>query len=176
VTPDFQVAAGSSGAATRATPPLKRPALVAAAIAIVVAAVGGGLTEIGPWYQALKQPWWKPPDLAFGPAWTLIFGLTAASATLAYAYAPTAALRWRVIAAFLVNAVLNMLWSGLFFTAKRPDVALVEVVFLWASIVALIVVVRPISRTAGLLLLPYLAWVTFAAALNAEVVRLNAPF
>ena len=68
-----------------------------------------------------------------------------------------------------------MLWSELFFGRQRPDWALVEVVPFWLSIVLLIVALAPISRRASLLLLPYLAWVTFAAVLNLAVVRLNPP-
>ena len=84
--------------------------------------------------------------------------------------------RYWVLGLFALNINLNVLWSGLFFRVQRPDLALVEVVFLWLSIVALIVVLWRMSRMASALLLPYLAWVTFAAALNLAVVRLNAPF
>jgi len=72
--------------------------------------------------------------------------------------------------------LLNMAWSGLFFALRRPDWALIEVALLWLSIAALIVALRPISQRAAAWLLPYLVWVTFAAALNFEIVRLNAPF
>jgi tryptophan-rich sensory protein len=71
---------------------------------------------------------------------------------------------------------LNVFWSWLFFGQKRPDWALAEVVLLWASIAALVYVLHPVSRRAAAALLPYLAWVTFAALLNLEIVRLNAPF
>ena len=72
--------------------------------------------------------------------------------------------------------VLNAGWSWVFFTRKRPDWALAEVAALWLSIVALVVGIWPLSQTAALLLLPYLAWVSFASFLNATIVRLNAPF
>ena len=77
---------------------------------------------------------------------------------------------------FAFNMLLNMAWSGLFFTLRRPDWALVEVALLWLSIAALIFVLRPISPRAAAWLLPYIAWVSFAAILNFEIVRLNAPF
>jgi tryptophan-rich sensory protein len=73
-------------------------------------------------------------------------------------------------------AFLNVLWSLLFFRLRRPDWALVEVGFLWLSILALMIVLFRYSRLAGLLLLPYLVWVGFAGALNFAVVRLNGPF
>ena len=77
---------------------------------------------------------------------------------------------------FALNALLNVSWSELFFGLQRPDWALAEVGVFWLSILLLIVVLRRYSKTASWLLLPYLAWVTFAAILNLAVVRLNYPF
>ncbi|WP_315760721.1 TspO/MBR family protein [Sphingomonas sp. Y38-1Y] len=77
---------------------------------------------------------------------------------------------------FAVNALCHAAWSPLFFRMRRPDWALVEVVFLWASLVALVVGLWPISTFAALLILPYLAWVSVAAFLNRAIVRLNGPF
>lgn len=145
----------------------------AAACTLLVAGLGGLATDIGPWYRALKQPPWKPPDLAFGPAWTLIYGLTAWAAVWVWESLPTAALRRRWLGLVALNAGLNLGWSLLFFTARRPDWALAEVLLLWASIAVLVVQAWPHARRAALLLLPYLAWVGFAGALNLAVVRLN---
>ena len=149
------------------------PFIVALAIAIVVEFVGGALTRLDSWYAALKKPPWQPPGWAFAPAWTVLFILIGVSAGLAWQAAAESA-RPAVVAAFLVNAVFNMAWSGLFFTLRRPDWAFYEVLPFWVSIAALIAVVWPVSQTAGLLLLPYLAWVAFAAFLNWTVARLNA--
>ena len=151
------------------------PILVAAGVAFVVALAGGLLTTTGPWYHALRRPAWKPPDWAFGPVWATIFTLTTVSAVMAWADA-TSSQRAALVAAYAVNAVLNIAWSGLFFRLRRPDWALVEVVFLWLSIAALILVTARISGIAALLLLPYLAWVAVAAVLNRAIVRLNGPF
>lgn len=150
--------------------------IVAAAAAILVAALGGILTEIGEWYRTLRKPSWQPPDWLFGPAWTLILGMAAAAGVLAWQGAPDAAGRTVVVALFAVNAVFHILWSPLFFKWKRPDWALIEVVFLWLSILALIVGLAPYSVTASWLVAPYLLWVTFAAYLNLTIVRLNGPF
>jgi tryptophan-rich sensory protein len=152
------------------------PVIVAAASATTVAALGALATDIGPWYASLAQPSWKPPDIAFGPIWTLVFTLTAASGVIAWRRAPDAAWRRRIILLFAANGVLNVLWSVLYFTLHRPDWALVEVVFLWLSVLALVLSLRPISRLASRLLWPYLAWVGIAAVLNLETVRLNGPF
>jgi tryptophan-rich sensory protein len=75
-----------------------------------------------------------------------------------------------------INIVLHLLWSPLFFNLRRPDWALIEVPFLWASILALIVGLAPLAPATAWMLAPYLAWVSFAAFLNLTIVRLNAPF
>lgn len=112
----------------------------------------------------------------FGPAWTLIFTLCAVSAATAWRFARTGRRRALVVGLFAINAVFNVLWTVLFFKLHRPDWALIEVVFLWASIVVLIVALRPISRPAAWMLAPYLAWVTFAGILTWRISVLNGPF
>jgi translocator protein len=153
-----------------------RPVVLAALAAAVVAGLGALMTDLGPWYQALAQPAWKPPDWAFGPAWTLIFALVAASGAQAWRAAPGQAQREWLLALFALNGFLNVLWSLLYFRLHRPDWALMEVGVLWLSVLLLMVVIWRYSRGASLLLLPYLAWIAFAGALNAATVRLNGPF
>jgi tryptophan-rich sensory protein len=153
-----------------------RPFAAGVACAAAVAMAGGTMTEIGPWYESLAKPEWQPPGWAFGPAWTLIFAACAWSFAEAWAAARGRAARLTIMWLFAFNMLLNMAWSGLFFALRRPDWALIEVALLWLSIAALIVALRPISQRAAAWLLPYLVWVTFAAALNFEIVRLNAPF
>ncbi|WP_288581524.1 TspO/MBR family protein [uncultured Methylobacterium sp.] len=152
------------------------PIVVAALAAIVVAAAGAWLTALGPWYRSLRVPSWKPPDWAFGPVWTTIFTLTAIAGVLAWNAAPEGRERTWLIAAFGVNGLLNIAWSGVFFRLRRPDWALVEVAALWLSVLGLIVVVGRHSGLGAVLLLPYLAWVGIAALLNRSIVRLNGPF
>lgn len=152
------------------------PILVAAGGAIFLGVFGGLMTPIGRWYHDLAKPAWQPPDWLFGPAWTIILGLAAWSAVIAWNAAPDHAARISVVVLFTTNALFHALWSPLFFRARRPDWALVEVVFLWASLVALVVGLWPIARLASLLIVPYLLWVSFAAFLNLTIVRLNRPF
>lgn len=154
----------------------RKPVLVAASVAIFIGMLGGTLTDIGPWYQNLRKPPWQPPDWLFGPAWTLIFAFATMSAVYAWRYANSRAQREWVIVLFALNGFLNVLWSTLFFALKRPDWALVEVAFLWLSILLPIIFFWRFARPVSLCLLPYLAWVSFAAFLNLTVVRLNAPF
>lgn len=150
--------------------------LVAVVITCVVLGVGGALTNVGSWYRDLHKPTWNPPNWIFGPAWTLILGLAAWAGVLAWIHAPDAGARWKIGALYGANITLHMLWSPLFFNLKRPDWALIEVPFLWLSILALMVCLAPMAALAPWLLAPYLAWVSFAAFLNWTIVRLNPPF
>ena len=150
--------------------------LIAALAALAVASLGGLLTDIGPWYKALVQPAWKPPDFWFGPAWTTIFILAAAAGVIGWRAAPNATTRQWLLALFGLNAALNSLWSLLFFKLQRPDWALAEVGMLWLSIAALMWAMRSYAPRASVLLLPYLLWVSFASVLNLVTVQLNGPF
>ena len=153
-----------------------KPILIAAAAAMSVAGLGGLMTDIGPWYLSLAQPPWKPPDWLFGPAWTVIFALAAASGVTAWRAAPTRTGQEWMLALFALNGFLNVLWSLLYFRLRRPDWALMEVGFLWLSVALLMVVLGRYSRKASLLLAPYLLWIAFAGVLNWATVRLNGPF
>jgi tryptophan-rich sensory protein len=153
--------------------PRARALGVAALCALGVAVLGRLSTELGPWYAALKRPPWQPADIWFGPAWTLIYALCTLSGATAWRAQPDPAGRRTLLAAWSANAFLNVLWSLLFFRLQRPDWALMEVGLLWASVVVLIVLSWRVSRLAAMLLLPYLAWVSFAAMLNRAVVQLN---
>jgi tryptophan-rich sensory protein len=176
-------AAGARVAVTSRVP--HRAYAVAAAIAVLVAGIGGLATDLGPWYRGLLQPPWKPPDIVFGPVWTLLYTLTAWAGARAWWYARAGAQadeaaaeagrrrQRRLLAGFLLNALLNVVWSVLFFKAQRPDWALVEIVLLTASVLWLISACAEVDRLAARLLLPYLAWVLFAATVNAGVLRLN---
>lgn len=153
-----------------------KPVLVAAAAAMAVAGLGALTTDLGAWYQSLVQPSWKPPDWLFGPAWTTIFALAAAAGVIAWREAPGKSQREWMLALFALNGFLNVFWSLLYFRLRRPDWALLEVGFLWLSVLVLIVVLGRYSRRAGALLLPYLLWIMFAGALNWSTVQRNAPF
>jgi benzodiazapine receptor len=153
-----------------------RPVLAAALSASTVAALGALSTTLGAWYYRLAKPSWQPPDWLFGPAWILIFALAASAGVIYWRKQHDSAARRGIIAAFALNVFLNTLWSLFFFRLQRPDWALDEVGFLWLSIALLIFLLARASHLAALLLLPYIAWVSFAAVLNWKIVQLNAPF
>jgi tryptophan-rich sensory protein len=153
-----------------------QPILAAALSVMAVGGLGALTTQLGPWYYSLQKPSWQPPDWLFGPAWTLIFALSALSGVMYWRRAESREHRHQVLAAFALNAFLNTLWSLLFFRLERPDWALYEVGFLWLSIVLLIVLIGRGTLHGASLLVPYVLWVSFAAVLNWKVMQLNAPF
>ena len=126
------------------------------------------------WYPSLKKPSFTPPGWVFGPVWTSLYALMGASFYVAErqqeegSNEPKAS---RVL--FGVQLVLNVLWSYVFFGRRSPSWALVEIVVLWAAIVATTVTFWRISRTAALLMLPYLLWTSFATLLNYKIWSLN---
>ena len=152
------------------------PVIVAGVVATMIALVGSTITDIGPWYHGLRQPRWAPPDALYGIAWTAIYAVTAIAGVTAWLATPTQREREWLIGLVALNGFLNVLWSLLFFQLHRPDWALIEVVFLWLSVAALIILFWRSSVTAAILLIPYLLWVTFAGYLNMTVAQLNGPF
>ncbi|MEL7023102.1 MAG: TspO/MBR family protein [Pseudomonadota bacterium] len=146
---------------------------LAVGLAFTTGAIGGALTPLGSWYEALQKPAFQPPDWLFGPAWTLIFLLTAYAGHRVW---EAGAKRSWVLSLFGLNALLNVLWSYLFFFSQRPDLAVFEAIALWFSIAAIVFVFRRRVPVIRWLLAPYLMWVAFAFVLNAAIVRLNGPF
>ena len=149
---------------------------VAMAWVFAVSLIGQSLTDLGPWYQQLRQPEWKPPDWAFGVIWTSIFVLIVIAGVIAWRKTVSSTQRTNILLLFAVNSCLHIGWSYLFFTAQRPDWAMIELLFLWASIGLIMLYLWKISRLAAVLLMPYLVWVTIAGFLNYANVELNGPF
>mgnify|MGYP005838214255 CR=1 FL=1 len=142
------------------------------ALACATAAVPGVFFRPGQWYRDLVKPDWRPPDWLFGPVWLVLYLSIAVSGWLVFESAPEAAAR-PALTVYAVQLGLNGLWSCIFFGLKRPGWALAEICLLWLSIGATIGAFWPLHQTAALLLLPYLAWVSFAVLLNLSIWRLN---
>ena len=149
--------------------------LVAVLWLSAMALAGGLLTEVGPGYESLTFPRLRPPNWLFGPAWTTIYICVAVGGVLAYDAAQEPQRRL-LIALFVVNSLLNVVWSPLFFKWRRPDWALYELIPFWLSIAAIVATAYSIRPLAAAFLGVYLAWVTFAGWLNWRIVALNAPF
>ena len=153
-----------------------RPLLIAAAAAILTAFAGGSMTKIDAWYRGLEKSSLNPPDWAFAPAWTIIYMLAALAAAAGWRVMRSSAERAWLVSLFFFNALLNIGWSGVFFTLRRPDWAMAELIALWISVALLILLLGRRSGGAAALLIPYLCWVSFAGWLNYKVVALNGPF
>lgn len=147
-------------------------ALVLSIMVVAGAATFGAIFTPGEWYAGLTKPGWNPPNWLFGPVWSLLYLMMAVAAWLVWRQRG----RQRVRAPLCVygfQLVLNALWSWLFFGLHRMGLALAEILLLAVMILATIVLFWRVSRAAGLLLVPYLAWVSFAAFLNFTLLRLN---
>jgi tryptophan-rich sensory protein len=140
--------------------------------ACFLAAMTGAFFRPGAWYERLKKPSWRPPNGVFAPVWSVLYAMIAVSGWLVWRDAgfTGAALPMSVYA---LQLILNASWPPLFFGLHRPALGFVDIVLLWLSIVATIALFVPIHIGAALLLVPYLAWVAFATALNLAVWRLN---
>lgn len=138
-------------------------------VLVVVAASSGVLFQPGEWYATLRKPRWTPPNWLFGPVWSVLYIMIAIAGWMVWKAAPGSAAMWL----WGLQLVLNAAWSGLFFGMRRMDLAFYCVAALWICVAGFIVAAAGISAGAALLFVPYLIWVTIAAALNRTVWRMN---
>ena len=124
------------------------------------------------WYRQLAKPTWTPPDAIFAPVWTILYLFMATAAWLVWKRHGVAG-AVVPLALFLLQLALNAAWSWLFFGRRHPQAAFVDIVVLWAVILATLISFWPLEPLAGILLVPYLAWVSFATALNWTIWRMN---
>ncbi len=127
--------------------------------------------SVGDWYAALRKPMWSPPNWVFGPVWTILYIAMAVAAWLVWRMPGTG--RWPALLLFGVQLVLNAAWSALFFGLRNPGLAFADIVLLLFAILVTVVRFGRLSAWAAVLMLPYLAWVSFATALNGAIWRLN---
>ena len=128
--------------------------------------------EIAGWYAGLRKPTFNPPGWIFGPVWTTLYALMAIAAWRVLQTAATP-MRSAALGLFAAQLALNLLWSYIFFRRHAIGAALGEVIALWCAIAVTSVLFAGIDRIAAWLLVPYLAWTTFASVLNAAILRLN---
>ena len=150
------------------------PALVGWVLICFAAASLGGLFMPGQWYASLKKPTWNPPAWIFGPVWISLYILMGISLFCVWRRPDSSGYRTALVF-FFIQLILNILWSMAFFGLRSPLSGLVVILFLWMAILLTIWSFLKVSRMGGLLLLPYLLWVSFAMLLNAALWRLNSP-
>lgn len=149
-------------------------------VSLAVLLLGGWLTSfgLGDWYKSLRFPPFQPPAWLFSPAWTIILTLLAIATwkiTDGIADKKPVRLAWP-LTLYAAQIVLNSGWSLLFFAMRRPDFALWEILVLDLVLLAMIVFYWRISKVAGLMMVPYFAWLVFATAINWWIVSNNGPF
>ncbi|MBI4038125.1 tryptophan-rich sensory protein [Candidatus Daviesbacteria bacterium] len=149
--------------------PINIPKLILA-VGVCLGAGGVGsiftFSSIPTWYVTLNKPFFSPPNWIFGPVWTTLYILMGISLYLVW-------IKNKVPTVFWTQLILNAVWSIIFFGLQNPSLALVDIVALWIAIVLTIKAFYPISKPASYLLIPYLAWVSFASILNLSIVLLN---
>jgi len=143
-------------------------------MSFAAAGIGGLFTAPGvrEWYPALAKPSWTPPAWLFGPVWTILYLCIAIAGFLVWRAVGFAGAKW-TMTLFVTQLILNAAWSWIFFGLREPGWGFVEIVALWGAIAATTVMMFRVSIGAGWLFVPYLIWVTFAAALNFAIWRLN---
>lgn len=123
------------------------------------------VSNIPTWYAGLNKPTFSPPNWVFGPVWTLLYFLMGVALFLVW--------RKKIPMIFSLQLILNFVWSVVFFGMRSPLGGLIVIVLLWLAILGSIINFWKISRWAGILLIPYLGWVTFASILNYNIFILN---
>lgn len=130
------------------------------------------ISQITSWYATLNKPVFSPPNFVFAPVWTILYFLMGLSLYLVLEKKLKKEEN-KIIFFFALQLVFNFLWSFIFFGIHSPAIAFVDIALLWGSIILLIYEFWRFSKTASLLLIPYLAWVSFASLLNLSIIILN---
>ena len=143
-------------------------------ICLIISGIGGAITasSVETWYQALEKPIFNPPDWVFAPVWTLLYIIMGIAAWRVWRLRSFEA-TGKALGVFALQLGFNLAWSFLFFGLQRIDLALVEIVILLVAIIVNAIMFWRIDRLAGLMLMPYIAWVTYATVLNATLWLLN---
>lgn len=151
------------------------PLLASIALCETVGIVSSLFTfsSVTTWYPLLNKPSFNPPNWVFGPAWTILYALMGISLYLVWKKGTKNKKVIEGLKVFFVQLAFNFSWSLVFFGLQSPLLALIVILLLWASIVYTIMLFQKISKTAALLLYPYIAWVSFAVLLNLSIVLLN---
>jgi len=143
-------------------------------IPLAIGGLSGFATASGinDWYVTLNKPPFNPPNYLFAPVWTCLYILMGISLFIIWR-SPIGQIRTNALIIFTLQILLNFLWSFLFFKFNMPGLALIEIVMIWISILAMIIIFSHISKPASYLQIPYLLWVSFATILNAAIWHLN---
>ena len=150
------------------------PVIICIALPLIVGSVSGIATSgnITTWYATLNKPAFNPPNYLFGPVWTALYLIMGISLFMIWRSPPGDARNY-ALAIFVIQLVLNFGWSFIFFHFKQVGWAFFEIILVWISVLAMIIIFHRINKTAAFLQVPYLLWVSFASVLNGSVWWLN---
>ena len=148
--------------------------ILCVAVSFCAGLVGSQFTgpAVATWYGSTNKPSWTPPSVLFGPVWSALYLMMGIASWLVWRRAGFSRVSG-AMTLFALQLIFNAAWSGIFFGLRRFDLAFFEIVILWALIFATVVAFWRHDARAGLLLLPYLGWVSYAGALNFAIWRLN---
>ncbi len=149
--------------------------IICLALTFSAAFIGSLFTReaVTDWYATLNKPSFTPPDWLFGPVWTILYLLMAIAAFIIWQRGLANPAIRIALTIYLIQLILNALWSVIFFGLKLPLAAFIEIILLWSAIGLTILTFARVSMTAALLLVPYILWVSFAAVLNFFIWFLN---
>lgn len=149
--------------------------LISIALPLMVSAAAGyfTVTGLGSWYQNLQKPSWNPPNWLFGPVWTVLYIMMGIAFYLVWRSGAAVRTKQKAMGAWIVQLVLNFLWSFIFFNQHAIGSALIEIIILWLAILVTIFLFARCSKAAAWLLVPYISWVSFAAFLTYTIWILN---
>lgn len=149
--------------------------VISVLLPLLVGGIAGFFTasSVKTWFTTLNKPSFNPPSYVFAPVWTTLYIMMGIAFYLVWIKASDTTRKRKAMTVYFIQLLLNFCWSFLFFYSERPDLAFIDIVLLWISIVATLVLFYRISRPAGWLLIPYLLWVSFASALNFAIWQLN---
>ena len=148
--------------------------ILAVSFTLVFGGLGGIVTsgEIANWYAGLHKPSFNPPNYLFGPVWSLLYLLMGISLYLIWKE-PASSAKTKSIIIFFIQFALNFCWSFIFFKFHQTGIAFAEIILMWIFILLTIISFSKLSKTAAWLLVPYIAWVSFASLLNCSIWQLN---
>lgn len=153
---------------------MKKNYILIPLITLAVSILGSLITNNNmDWYNALSKPSFTPPGFVIGTVWTVLFILATITVLIVWnSFSRNTIFKW-IIILFIANAVLNVLWSYIFFGQQMVLLSIIEMILLNVSVIALIILIWPMSKLAASLLIPYVAWVTFATVLAYQILTLN---
>lgn len=129
--------------------------------------------SIRDWYANLNKPFFNPPNWIFGPVWTVLYIMMGIAVGRVWHHISVEGVSFSPVYLFIVQFILNLAWTFLFFVLQSPILGLIDIILLWLLLLATIVSFRKIDKLSSNLLIPYLLWVSFATLLNASILYLN---